>query len=449
MQQKIVQIEGMHCRSCEILVREKLEDLPGVIKAKVSVKTNNAVLTAEALPTESAIAEAVASAGYKVGDTEKTFVTRDKRVYRDVLIGVGLVLILALVLGGRNWDVLGGATTWSSNVAVVGLVAGITAGISTCMALVGGLVLGISAKHAERYPSATVLQRFRPHIFFNIGRIAGFTFLGALIGGAGAFFQLSGTVLGWLMILVSIVMIVLGLNLTGIFPKLSSITLPPKIAEKLGVSGRDKREYTWFGSFVTGVLTFFLPCGFTQAMQLMAIGSGSPLTGALIMGMFAVGTTPGLIGIGGLTSVVQGKFAKTFFRIIGVGVVSLAIINFSGAITLADIRMPDIGSIFRQEPVVLSQDTKRFDVVFNPSRNPDISPSSFTTKVGQKTALVIDATMDGQGCMSTIMVPGLYNKPIYLQKGKQIVLEFTPTTPGEYKITCAMGVPRGAIKVEA
>jgi plastocyanin domain-containing protein len=50
--------------------------------------------------------------------------------------------------------------------------------------------------------------------------------------------------------------------------------------------------------------------------------------------------------------------------------------------------------------------------------------------------------------MSTIMIPGLFDKPLLLQEGKQLVLEFTPKTAGTYQITCAMGIPRGTIKVE-
>ena len=51
------------------------------------------------------------------------------------------------------------------------------------------------------------------------------------------------------------------------------------------------------------------------------------------------------------------------------------------------------------------------------------------------------------GCMSTIMVQGLYNTPQYLQKGETLSMKFTPKETGEYRITCAMGVPRGVIKV--
>jgi plastocyanin domain-containing protein len=80
--------------------------------------------------------------------------------------------------------------------------------------------------------------------------------------------------------------------------------------------------------------------------------------------------------------------------------------------------------------------------------NGDIQPNTFTVKAGKTVRFEVDVKEDGQGCMSTIMVPGLYNTPQLLDKGSNLVMEFTPVKAGEYKITCAMGVPRGIIKVQ-
>ena len=77
----------------------------------------------------------------------------------------------------------------------------------------------------------------------------------------------------------------------------------------------------------------------------------------------------------------------------------------------------------------------------------DISPNTFTVKTGEKVRLEINPTDTASGCMSDIMIPGLWEKPQPLIKGKKVVMEFTPQKPGAYKITCAMGVPRGVINV--
>jgi plastocyanin domain-containing protein len=78
----------------------------------------------------------------------------------------------------------------------------------------------------------------------------------------------------------------------------------------------------------------------------------------------------------------------------------------------------------------------------------DISPKQFTVKVGQPVKFLVDVKDEGSGCMSTIMIPGLYNKPLFLEKGSQLSLEFTPSKKGTYPITCAMGIKRGTLTVE-
>ena len=76
----------------------------------------------------------------------------------------------------------------------------------------------------------------------------------------------------------------------------------------------------------------------------------------------------------------------------------------------------------------------------------DISPNTFSVRVGKPVRLEVDVKDDGSGCMSTIMIPR-FTQPQFLEKGKTLVLEFTPERSGEFPITCAMGVPRGSIKV--
>jgi len=77
----------------------------------------------------------------------------------------------------------------------------------------------------------------------------------------------------------------------------------------------------------------------------------------------------------------------------------------------------------------------------------DIQPNTFTVKAGVPVKFIIDVKEDGQGCMSTVMILGLYNNAQSLQKGT-VEMDFTPMKPGDYKITCAMGVPRGTLKVQ-
>ncbi|OIP85541.1 hypothetical protein COV88_03000 [Candidatus Saccharibacteria bacterium CG11_big_fil_rev_8_21_14_0_20_41_19] len=443
--QKDIQIKGMHCKSCTIVVAEELNKIPGVMNATVSLKTNKATIQFTDEPTDSQIEKAIDKAGYIVGYDKKTLFSRDKSTYIQIIFSLAILIILFFIFkflgfSGINLGNLG------NDKGMVALLVGITAGFSTCMALVGGLVIGLSARYAENHQSATVVQRFKPHLFFNLGRIVTFFVLGGVIGSFGSLSKLDGTITGLLTIIIGFVMLILGLQLTELFPKLSNkgITLPVGLAKLFGINQHKNREYSHKNALILGGLTFFLPCGFTQAMQLVTIGSGSFATGSIVMGLFAIGTAPGLLGVGGLMSVIKGKFSKTFFRFVGVLVVLLAIFNISNGVNLTGYKF-DFSLPNNSNTNVIDKDAIILRTVFTPSvSSQDITPNTFNVQIGKSYVLEVDAKGDGEGCMSTIMIPGLYNSPILIKKGI-VRLPFVVKKPGTYQITCAMGIVRGTV----
>lgn len=463
MKEITIPIKGMHCRSCEITLTDKLEKLPNVDKADVSLRTTTATLYGDTLPARVIIERAIESVGYEVGYEKKSWITKSKVVYKDIFLGVVVVAALGLLVGVTDLTNVVGTGNLNSNGIAMALVIGLTAGVSTCMALVGGLVLGLSAKHAEKHPAATTAQKFRPHIFFNLSRIATFFVLGGAIGAAGSVFQLQGTTLGVMIIVVGLVMLVLGLQLTNLFPKLSSggLTLPAGVAQRLGMNERRDKEYSHRNAAILGAISFFLPCGFTQAMQLYAISTGSFMTGALVMGLFAIGTTPGLLGVGALASAVRGPKAERFFRIVGVAVVAMALLNLSNGFNLTGWQGP-LSSAFSRSSAAQSTNENNADSSQSRGAVPSdfvlkakyavasgMMPKEFTIQANRSYVLEVEALEDGVGCMSTVLIPGLNSQIQYLQKGKTNLLPFRVGGPGTYRVTCAMGVPHATIKVVA
>lgn len=580
-----ISIRGMHCKSCEILVEKQLKGLCGVRHVKVSQSAGRAEIFYEGeRPTNEIIEKAVQTAGYEVGEKEKApWFSKNFSDYRD-LFKAAVILFFLYVLadwtGLLQINVSSGAERAGLAVA---LLVGLVAGVSTCMALVGGLALGLSARHAELHPEATSAQKFRPHLYFNLGRALGYGFFGGLVGLLGSVVSFTGNILGILTVAVGVVMIFLGLKLVEIFPALrdKTISLPSGIAKFFGLRSEHNKEYSHRRSMILGALTFFLPCGFTQAMQLYAASTGSATQGALIMFLFALGTAPGLLSLGGLSSIFKGRAARVFFMTAGLAVILFGVINIRNGSRLiswggasapngtvntkeeqivrmtqeADGYSPNVFTIEKGRPVkwiinsvsqyscASSIIVPRFRITkflkqgeniitFTPTElgeipfscamgmyrgkfivvdklnksapvqqtqkalsgggcgaatgggcggcgapknletvsgdtkiestplaskiqvlrtvytiNEDIRPNNFTVKKGVPTRLEITVKENGSGCMSAIMIPELYNQPIYLEKDKKIVMEFTPTETGEYPITCAMGVPRGVIKV--
>lgn len=453
--EQTVHIKGMHCASCELLIADELGSIPGVISASASLKNKSAIITSNRKIDDDQIVRAVEAAGYQVGEErdKKSLLTRNVHIWKDFLIGLFVVIGLVALIQVLGLDKkLASITVDGGSNGTMALIVGLTAGFSTCMALIGGLVLSVASKYAENHPTQTSFQKFKPHLFFSLGRIISFIVLGAVIGAIGSAFALKGTLLGFLTIAVGAVMLVLGLQLTELSPRITKgLTLPSGIAKKLGISSRKEREYSHKNAFMMGAVTFFLPCGFTQAMQLLAVSTGNPIEAAIIMGAFAIGTAPGLLSLGGLTSVVKGLFAQRFFRIVGVVVIAMALLNFSNGLNLAGIKL----SLDNLIPKITSKSTLQKNtssegsVILNTTYTlkSDIIPSTFNAKVGQKTTLIVDVQDNGSGCMSTIMIIGLDDTPQYLRKGKQLELMFTADKPGTYMIACAMGVPRGSIEV--
>lgn len=446
MEKIVLPIKGMHCRSCELLIEEELRAIPGVMKVNISYKKKRAEIFASHKLNEEKIRHAVAAAGYEVGiEDKKHWLTRNPESYENASIAILIFAMLFLWGQFFGWfDNFGTSNVGDSSSYFVILVIGLTAGLSTCMALIGGLVLSLSARHAEKHPEATAGEKFRPHLFFNLGRLLSYLVFGGMIGILGSVFQLSILTLGILTITVGIVMLIVGVQLTDLSPKISSwsFSLPSGIANFFGIKKTHQKEYSHKNSMVAGALTFFLPCGFTQAMQLYAMSTGSFLQGALIMGIFALGTLPGLLGIGGLTSIVRGEFAKKFFAFTGILVVFFAYFNISNGYNLTgwQIFPENISEVTYEETNVTFDQSEGVQIAKMEQHVGGYDPNEFVVEKGVPVRWVINST-NSRTCASSVILPKMgISKD--LKPGENII-EFTPTEVGTMKFSCSMGMFTG------
>ncbi len=426
-----VPIKGMHCKSCEILIEKNLRKIEGVHNVKSSFKQGKAEITHTDDVYEDQIAQAIKDAGYTIGIEKLNWFSQNSKDYKDILIASAGIMALYFFLQAAG--VFNFAPDMSGSVGLMTpLLVGLVAGFSTCMALVGGLVLGISARYSELHPDYTSAQKFTPHLMFNLGRVLGFALLGGLIG---AVFKVSPAVLAFLTVAVGLVMLLMGVKLTELFPKLNSIslTLPVSLAKALGIN---KEHGSNKLAFLSGVLTFFLPCGFTQAMQLYAISTGNFAMGAMVMGLFALGTTPGLLSIGGLSSFMKGQAAKMFFKMAGIVVVLLGIFNIqNGWYVLANSfgAAPSTIAVAEGEQVITMTESSY-----------GYEPNDFTLKQNVPVKWIINAR-DVYSCASTVIIPKLGVSQT-LVKGENIV-KFIPTELGDLPFSCSMGMYRGMFHI--
>ncbi len=446
MHQKIVPIRGMHCRSCELLLEDAIGGVQGVAKVKVDFRKGRATIEHGAdIPSQNEIESAVKQAGYAVGEPGKLpWITKDRTDWRYIIFGVGFLAILYYALRGTG--LLDFSLDEKEVTTTFALLLGLVAGVSTCMALVGGLILGVAARHAELHPEATAWEKFRPHLFFNAGRVLGYALLGGLLGLLGGVLQLSGGLLAFLTLAVGAVMIVLGIKLTNLSPRISatSFTLPSSIARFLGLSEHQK-EYSHKASMFTGALTFFLPCGFTQAMQLYAISTGDFKTGAIVMGAFALGTVPALLGIGGLSSIMKGARARIFYAIVGILVIAFGVYNIQSAMAVLPVVTSSNNAEINYTPVDQGTDQQNAQVIKMTQSASGYSPSTLRVKAGVPVRWVITSESSFT-CASSIVVPSLGIRTS-LKKGENVI-EFTPKEKGSIPYSCSMGMYRGVIIAE-
>ena len=115
----------------------------------------------------------------------------------------------------------------------------------------------------------------------------------------------------------------------------------PKRTTNLFASGlvRIGRKRPSSRAWLVGVLTGLLPCGWLWAFVVSAAGTGHPLTGMLVMGVFWLGTVPAMTGI-----LVIGAFVKRRMPI-----VTAAVLIVLGVATLT-MRWADAGAQQVEQP---------------------------------------------------------------------------------------------------
>lgn len=442
-----VQINGMHCASCEVLIERKFKKVAGVEKVNVGHVDGVATLYCSRDPNINALQNSIAETKYSIAGTgEQGTVNRDGEhvnTSKDYLqIGAIFLIVVAgyLVLKQLN---LVPSLGLSDNMSYgfVFLI-GVVAATSTCLAVTGGLLLSVAAKYNEQNPHFNGWQKFKPTLYFNVGRVVSYTILGGLVGALGSVLTLSPRVNGIVTIIASAVMIILGLQLLKIFPWLSRFQ--PKMPKFLGHKVHDMSDSNSKAApFLLGAGTFFLPCGFTQALQLYVLSKGDVTTGALTMLAFSLGTLPALLSLSALSSFIKGAFQQHFLRFAGVVVVLLGLFNVQNGLTLTGINFafasgPKTGGsvLAATDPNVQIVGGKQ--IVNMKVTGLSYSPHTFTVVKGVPVEWHIDGTQ-AEGCAQVITIPSL-GITEYLSQQTEKVITFTPQSTGQIPFSCTMGM---------
>ena len=179
---------------------------------------------------------------------------------------------------------------FSTSAYLFALGLGLAGGFSHCIGMCGIFVVsyaGAPGRGAGR------------HLLFHGGRLAALMGLGLAGGAIGALGHRWAAAQGAVSFAVGLTMLALALGLAGIFPQ---FRLPEP--DVLGAGGgRLRRAYvkvlqsrSAWKPLAVGVFVGILPCGLTYN-ALLATFTLHPLSGALLMLCFGLGTVPGLLAL--------------------------------------------------------------------------------------------------------------------------------------------------------
>jgi uncharacterized protein len=82
-------------------------------------------------------------------------------------------------------------------------------------------------------------------------------------------------------------------------------------------------DRSWYGRYMAGVATGFLPCGLVYSFLALAAQTGNPLRGALTMATFGLGTMLPMIAAGCIGTAVSPRFRTGLLRLAACSIVVL------------------------------------------------------------------------------------------------------------------------------
>lgn len=304
-----IYLQGMHCALCVKRVEDCLSRVQGVSAVRVDLEKGTAEVDyAAGTVTPEVLCQAVKMAGYGASTVPPR---RSLAIFGAKLVclwGFYFLLERSGILQLLAPAQLADSSMSYEMLFVTGLLTSVH-----CVAMCGGIGLSQSMAGVKKASLAPVLQ-------YHLGRLLSYVALGAVLGAVGSLVNNLGALSYWLQgglkLLAGTAMLLMGLNMLELLPRLprfpgGHIRLPrPKGLSPFGV----------------GFLNGFMPCGPLQSMLLLALASGSAVRGAASMLCFSLGTMPLLLGFASLTAWLGKRFAGV---VLSCGAVMIAVFGLS------------------------------------------------------------------------------------------------------------------------
>ena len=425
-------IKGMHCPSCEILITDKFKEMSNVTEVKSDFKKQEAEVYFSGHLDQDIVNKKIQAFGYEIVERENNFDDKKslgKKIFEALLITIGLFLVYLIA---KEINIIPTINITGNLNLITVLLLGLVASISTCMATSGALFLSTIGEKTNSIKQA---------VYFSLGRIISYAAFGFIAGLIGNVIITNFKFGSGLTLLAAVFMILLGLDMLKIisFASIIPFGATSNIFRKLEHALiKDPHK----SAFFLGMITYFLPCGFTQATQVYALGLASPWQSALTMAVFALGTAPAILFIGSLRGMLKSTLYQYFMKIVAVGVLILGLYYVTNFLSIYGVNL-GFDQVNKEAATRVKTENNK-QIIIMDVVNSGYVPNYFTVKKGVPVKWIINGK-NVFGCQGYFTVPSLSISKS-LNEGENII-EFTPTEIGTINFSCGMGMYRGRIEV--
>lgn len=427
---KTVYVQWMDCISCETVLRDALDAVPSIQVLSLTHKTWKMTIEYTSPDDLHKLEQILHQHEYTLIEEDAYIDTtaqkNSTRIEQFAIWGGILALLRAVTqidLTHYLWDYGPTMGLW------VAFLVWLVACSSSCLAVTGGIIVSY-VEALEDQPRASLVKT---QWLFHLGRMLAFVWGGALLWHLGQTIQISSSANAIMMMVVWLILAYVGLQTFGIVPSITKRWFHlPWWAHNLIKKFNEPRY-----ALLVWALTFFLPCWFTQSMQLFAMQTGSAMQWALMLWAYWLWTVPLLLWLWLSAWYFKTKL-KLFNRVIAGLLVAFGLITFANWRNASQWWLSAVASQWQVQ--------WNIEQIAWKHTGSYLEPKDILLTNNKSYAITITPSQSWLWCKSFINLPDGTNQPV--KKWEPITFAFNPTQAGTYKLLCDALSPHGSIVVE-
>jgi sulfite exporter TauE/SafE len=344
-------------------------------------------------------------------------------------------------------------------------ITGLTTGGLSCLVVQGGLLASSLGHQLEQdmleqsqavkawgKPRKETKNTFQPHtalpiVLFLGAKLVVYTLLGFMLGWLGSMLTLTPATRAVLMLAIGIFMVGNALRMFNVHPIFRYFVFQPPSFITRYIRRKAKNGAEIVTPIFLGLLTVLIPCGVTQAMMAISIGTGDPIQGAMILFAFTLGASPVFFTVAYLTTKLGARLEKLFMSFVAVLILIMGLVSVETGLNLLGspysvTRM--VQEVFPSKQAVESAPLPASSMLTLNAANNGYRPQVLHAKANEPITLTV-VTDNTRSCSRSFVIPRLKVERLLPETGT-VPIEIPAQKPGtELFFTCSMGMYSGKI----